>query len=198
MGWDLRLPPWSRQKGVRVHGVGPESGAARDLAGEDSSLCPWACENQSPDKASLDMGRRGYNKGGDPESSTDESCPQGAREHGRDRWQQGRWDPGRNGRKVLLDGGQLQVRCSRGWAIRTRRFCQSLRGGWDSCREGLSEERGRSEGTGERRGLDENRRSMGTGPRKGTETWWGKGLNKWIEAQEGCSGEKGLNEGKGL
>ncbi|XP_041594880.1 PDZK1-interacting protein 1 isoform X1 [Vulpes lagopus] len=33
----------------------------------------------------------------------------GACEHGHDRCKQGRWDPGRNRWKVLLDGGQLQV-----------------------------------------------------------------------------------------
>ncbi|XP_068395937.1 PDZK1-interacting protein 1 isoform X2 [Eschrichtius robustus] len=33
----------------------------------------------------------------------------GACEHGPDRWKQSRWDPGRNGWQVLLDGGQFQV-----------------------------------------------------------------------------------------
>ncbi|XP_045881089.1 PDZK1-interacting protein 1 isoform X2 [Meles meles] len=33
---------------------------------------------------------------------------QGAREHGHDHWKQGRWNPGRNRWKVLLNGGQLQ------------------------------------------------------------------------------------------
>lgn len=60
------------------------------------------------------MGRRGSKRGGDPESPTDETCPQGAYEHGRDHWKQGRWDPSRNRRKVLLDGCQLQVRC---WSV---------------------------------------------------------------------------------
>ncbi|XP_043430845.1 PDZK1-interacting protein 1 isoform X1 [Prionailurus bengalensis] len=37
----------------------------------------------------------------------------GAHEHSHDRWKQGRWNPGRNRRKVLLDGGQLQVQRAR-------------------------------------------------------------------------------------
>ncbi|XP_045333212.1 PDZK1-interacting protein 1 isoform X2 [Leopardus geoffroyi] len=37
----------------------------------------------------------------------------GAHEHSHDRWKQGRWNPGRDRRKVLLDGGQLQVQRAR-------------------------------------------------------------------------------------
>ena len=121
LGWDLRLPLRIRDKGVRVQGWGLNWVLTGALPERASAL--GLVRTGAQKRALLDMEGKGNKRGKDPESPTDEPCPQGAPELRHAHRKQGRWDPGRDGRKVLLNGGQLQVRCSRAHGdLRTRCF----------------------------------------------------------------------------
>lgn len=116
--WDLR-PPTLAGRVCRPVEQGQNQTTDRGPAGE-TGFCqgPAAAlglvRNSAWKSTCLDRGKEGEQEGRDPGGPTDEPHPQGAREHGHDRWKQGRWNPGRNRWKVLLDGGQLQVRALRG------------------------------------------------------------------------------------
>lgn len=96
-------------------GRGPELGADRGFCQGATTSAPGLVKTGAQNRALLDVGRGGARGEGVQRALLmNEPCPQGAPELCHAHRKQGRRDPDRDGRKVLLNGGQLQVRCSRG------------------------------------------------------------------------------------